>query len=132
MPFRKSIAQWMNQLYGQGMDRITNRSESWLKIFFARAGTNHLRSRRQALYLPVLGQLRNISRDKTSKARDCELSSRTKYKLTPELLRQNLNNKSRLLILNSPNNPTGSDLFKGMNYKLYTKRFKISRFICYL
>src|SRR5207237_5298255 len=37
-----------------------------------------------------------------------ETTDRTEFKLTPEALRQAITSRTRLLVLNSPSNPTGS------------------------
>lgn len=120
LPFRKSIAQWMNQLYGQ----VWTESQ----IVVSPGSKYSLHALMQIICdpgdeviipAPYWVSYETLAVMAQAKPVIVNCPAEAKYKLTPELLRQNLNNKSRLLILNSPNNPTGAIYSKDELQALY-------------
>lgn len=106
---RKSIAHWMNELYDHtwNFDNVVISPGSKYSLYSL---FQILCDEDDEVIIPApywvsyvtLARLSNA----TIKILDCP--SEKNYKLTPELLKKNITDKSKILLLNSPQNPSGT------------------------
>lgn len=115
---RKALASWFRKVYGANynVEQIVVTPGSKFALFalmqiLCEAGDEVL------IPVPYWVSYRTLAEMAGATPRFCQPNA--DYKLSPEILRQNLNPNSRILILNSPNNPTGAVYSKAELENLY-------------
>lgn len=106
---RKSICKWMNALYDQtwNEDQIVISPGSKYSLYSL---FQVLCDEEDEVLIPAPYWVSYVTLAKFSNAtvKIIECSSEQNYKLTPADLRKNLSSKTKVLLLNSPQNPTGA------------------------
>ena len=104
---RKVLSQWFQKVYGTtySPEQIVITPGSKFGLF---ALMQILCDTEDEVLIPAPYWVSYIQLAEMAGARARICAPNAHYKLTPEILRKELNEKSRVLILNSPNNPTGA------------------------